>query len=148
MSNQPSSWDERESMRILESVTLKTFVTENASFRIRGIISHEKSKIFWVRKTEISPPAAETLKLGTAQPKPGDRGEKQQIKENQEEGAWMAVRIIDTILGSCRSCHPSTDPAQNWPYAVNYILVIKGLVVNRYCLITIRTRQPLCSVSP
>ena len=37
-------------MRILESVTLKTFVTENASFRIRGIISYEKPKIFWVRK--------------------------------------------------------------------------------------------------
>ena len=102
-------------MRILESVTLKTFVTENASFRIRGIISHEKSKIFWVRKTEISPPAAETLKLGTAQPKPGDRGEKQQVKENQEEGAWTAVSITDAILGSCSSCRPSADPARDGP---------------------------------
>jgi len=50
-----------------------------------------------------------------AQPKPGDRGEKQQVKENQEEGAWMSVSITDAILGSCSSHHPSADHARNWP---------------------------------
>lgn len=37
-------------MRTFESVTLKTLFTDNASFGIRGIISYEKPKIFWVRR--------------------------------------------------------------------------------------------------
>ena len=50
-----------------------------------------------------------------AKPKPRDRGEKQQVKENQEEGACMSVSITDAILDLCSSHHPSADPAKNWP---------------------------------
>ena len=87
---------------------------KNASFRIRGIISYEKPKIFWVKKQK-SHPQLLRLTLGKALPKPGDGGEKQQVKENQEEGAWMSVSITDAILGSGSSCCPSADPARNWP---------------------------------
>ena len=59
----------------------------------------------------------------------------------------MAVSLIDTILAF------TVSPVLHRPYpglngAVCNCFVIKGFVVNRYCLIITRVRSCLCSVNP
>ena len=58
----------------------------------------------------------------------------------------MAFVITDTILVPYSSSSPYADPTQGC--VAYHFPVIKGFVVNRHFLIIIKTKWPLCSVSP